>query len=263
MNRLLRQLAGLAGLMVLGLTQFGTAAHAGISSAVIRINLSVVTTPAPILAPTLSGNFTYGVNCTVVSGPAFIWSPASVTMSVNAATPLTSAGTMTSGNSTTSPGVCTVSQLTRPSPPLGYVWNGTPPDVVLSNVVRSDVLPPYDAPFNNVLSPATFAVTATANTGGTVSCASPVTYGNTSNCTAVASPGYTFVGFITSGCGAPTTNSSFTTAAITANCNVTAQFAAIAAPVAQNIPTLDGWSLILLFVLMLGAGIAFSARRSS
>jgi hypothetical protein len=169
---------------------------------------------------------------------------------------------MTSGNSTTSPGVCTVSQLTRPSPPLGYVWNSTPPDVVLSNVVRSDVLPPYDAPFNNVLSPATFAVTAEANVGGSVSCVSPVTYGNTSTCTAVASPGYTFVGFTTSGCAAPTSNPSLTTIAITTNCNVTAQFAAIAVPPPQNIPTLADWSMMLLGLLMLAIGFAAKARRA-
>lgn len=260
MNRFLRLLAGATGLVLLMLTQLGSTAHAGISSAVIRINLSVVTTPAPTVAPTVTGNFTYGVNCTVASGPAFIWSPASLTLPVNGATSLTAVGTMTSGNSTTSPGVCTVSQLTRPSPPLGYVWNGTPPDVVLPNVFRSDVLPPYETQFNNVLSPATFTVTAEANTGGTVNCTSPVTYGNTSTCTAIASPGYTFVGFTTSGCAAPTSNASFTTIAITANCNVTARFAAIIPP-AQNIPTLGGRSLFLLGVLTIAAGLVARSRR--
>jgi len=111
-----------------------------------------------------------------------------------------------------------------------------------------------------VLSPATFTVTAEANTGGTVNCTSPVTYGNTSTCTAVASPGYTFVGFNTSGCAAPTSNASFTTIAITSNCNVTARFAAIVPP-AQNIPTLGGWSLFLLGVLTIAAGLVARSRR--
>jgi Divergent InlB B-repeat domain/IPTL-CTERM motif len=262
MNRYLRQLTGLAGITLLLLSQLSATAHAGISGTTVRLNLSVVNSPVPIVAPTLAGNFTYGITCTTPSGPAYVWVPTTPTITVNAATPLTGIGVLYSGTATTAPSVCTVSQLTRPAPPLGYAWNGSPPAVVVSNVVNSDQLPPYETQFNNVLSPATFAVTAQANTGGTVNCVSPVTYGNTSTCTAVASSGYTFVGFTTSGCAAPTSNASFTTVAITANCNVTAQFAAIAAPIAQNIPTLGGWGLILLCALTLASAFAFRARRT-
>ncbi len=262
MKRYLRHLAGLAGVALLLLSQLSSTAHAGISGTTIRLNLSVVNSPVPTVAPTLSGNFTYGITCTTPSGPAYVWVPTTPTITVNAATPLTSIGVVYSGTATTVPSVCTVSQLTRPTPPLGFAWNGSPPAVVVSNVVYSDRVPPYETQFNNVLSPATFAVTAEANAGGSVNCVSPVTYGNTSTCTAVASPGYTFVGFTTSGCAAPTSSPSLTTIAITANCNVTAQFAAIAVPPPQNIPTLANGSLLLLGLLMLAIGFAAKARRA-
>lgn len=259
MKRYLRQLAGLAGVALLLLIQLGSTAHAGISSATIRINLSVVNSPVPTSAPTLTGNFTYGIVCVPPSGPVMVWAPATPTIAVNGPTPLTAfAAAVTSTGAF--PSVCTVTQLTRPAPPLGYVWNGAPAAVVHNNVQTSDQQPPtYQTDFNNVLSPATFAVTAIATVGGTVNCASPVTYGNTSSCTATASPGYAFVGFSTSGCGAPSSNTSFTTAAITANCNVTAQFAATRV---QEVPTLNGWSLLLLVALTLGVGGLIRRRQA-
>jgi hypothetical protein len=141
-----------------------------------------------------------------------------------------------------------------------YAWNGSPPAVVRVATwcaVRSFCRLTM-TPFNNVLSPATFAVTArgehrrqcelrhrpspTATPRPARRSRAPATRLSAS--------------LPASGCGAPTSNPvPLRPLAITANCNVTAQFAAIAVlAAAQNIPTLAGLEPdVCWVVLMLGA----------
>ena len=71
-----------------------------------------------------------------------------------------------------------------------------------------------------------YTVTGVANPtlGGTVSCASPVSFNTTSSCTATANTGYTLTSI--SGCGGTASATSpYSTGAVTANCTVTGNFA--------------------------------------
>ncbi|WOP16491.1 IPTL-CTERM sorting domain-containing protein [Ottowia sp. SB7-C50] len=71
----------------------------------------------------------------------------------------------------------------------------------------------------------TYAVTGAADpaAGGSVSCTSPVTHGQTTSCTATANPGYALSQI--SGCGGTASGiSPYTTGVVTAACTVTATF---------------------------------------
>jgi uncharacterized repeat protein (TIGR01451 family) len=90
--------------------------------------------------------------------------------------------------------------------------------------------------------------------GGTITCVSPVTFGNTTTCTVVAAPG-NLIGSI-SGCGgAPSSSSPYTTGPITEPCTVTATF------VVAAIPTLQSVALVVLALLLLAAAGWLRLRR--
>jgi hypothetical protein len=114
----------------------------------------------------------------------------------------------------------------------------------------------------------TFPVTSTVNVpaGGSVTCTpSPVVSGGTATCSVVTNAGYTLTSI--SGCGGALNNAvprAFVTAPVTAACTVSAVFAAaVVIPTGPGaaIPTLGGWMLILLALVVLSMGVAFSARR--
>jgi uncharacterized repeat protein (TIGR02543 family) len=93
--------------------------------------------------------------------------------------------------------------------------------------------------------------------GGAVTCASPVAFNGTSQCAAVANPGYTLVSL--SGCaGAATTTSPFTTGPVQAACTVTGVFAAMPA---QPVATISGWLLLLSALGAAALGGATLRRR--
>jgi hypothetical protein len=78
----------------------------------------------------------------------------------------------------------------------------------------------------NCAAPREFTVSASPGAHGTLSCPSPVTAGNTTTCTATPASGYGTLSI--SGCGGTATGSGingYTTAAVNANCTVTATFA--------------------------------------
>ena len=302
MKHYLRLLAGFIGLLVLCFTQLGATAHAGISSAILRVNLTV-TAAAPSVPVTVNGSFTYGVTCVGVVPPQFVltFPPPAFTIPTNAVTPIANSASVSTGAQVIGSNNCTFTQLTRPAPPTGYQWRGTPPDVTINNIVLTDPATIYPAAFANVaalptvtavvapvgggtvtctqpttplatstctatanpgftfntfltsnppncpqsfsnpyttpplnadctvtaaFTPDPFVVTAVANppAGGTISCTSPITFGNSSNCTVTANSGYVYTGYTTSSCGLPGTGSPFSTRVLTSNCTVTANF---------------------------------------
>ncbi|MCQ4167569.1 putative Ig domain-containing protein [Tahibacter harae] len=106
-------------------------------------------------------------------------------------------------------------------------------------------------------SAATYAITTSVSPGGagTLSCTpNPVNSGSTASCTATPNSGFVFDSI--SGCGLNTTTGPgpFTTAAVTANCSVTATFvAALAANITTNTaPSCNGGSNGLLTVTASG-----------
>ncbi len=252
-NRLLTRLAGAAFLCLM---QLATISHAGISGVGIAINVSATTSPTPTVQPTLSGTFTYGIVCTAPTGAAFQF-PRAVPATVNGATPLSAITGAGSTTTVSAPNVCTVTQLTRPAAPLGYVWGTAPLPVTVSNVFVGSPSAPFYTSFANVLTLP--SVTGIASPGGTgsVSCTSPAAANGTGVCQATANPGYRFAGFTTDGCGAPSQSNPYTTLSLTANCTVTAAFVALAP---ATVPTLDGWALLALALLTFGIAAACSRR---
>ncbi len=80
--------------------------------------------------------------------------------------------------------------------------------------------------------PRQYTVTAGAGANGTLNCVSPVLGGNTTTCTATPSGGFTTQSI--SGCGGTATSAgvnSYSTGAVTADCTVSATFAAVVVPV--------------------------------
>lgn len=318
MTRYFRLSAGLIGLFGLCLTQLGAMAHADISSATLRVNLGV-TAAAPSVPVIVNGSFTYGVTCVGVVLPQFVltFPPPAFTIPTNAVTPIANSATVSSGAQAIASNDCTFTQLSRPAPPTGYQWRGSPPAVTITNIVLGDPAPVYAASFANVLAlptvtavaapvgggtvsctqpstlPATSTCTATANpgftfnsyltsnppncpqsfnnpyttpplnadctvtaafiadpfvvtavanppAGGTISCTTPITFGNSSNCTVTANGGYVYTGYTTSSCGSPGAGSPFSTRALTANCTVTANFSPSYAVTAVANPAIGG-----------------------
>lgn len=256
MTRNLLRMIKAAGTLLLLLLQLTSVSHAGINSLPIQIEVSAITSPTPAVQPTITGNFTFGITCVAPSGPAFQF-PAIAPAGVSGPTPLTA---LTGGGTTTSvtsANVCTVTQLTRPTAPLGYVWAATPPPVAISNVFYGSPSAPFNASFANVLTLPTVTGIASPSEAGTVSCTGPAAANGTGLCQATANPGYRFAGFATTGCGAPSQSNPYTTSALTANCSVTATFVSLAPTV---IPTLDGWALLVLALLTFGIAAACSRR---
>ena len=99
-----------------------------------------------------------------------------------------------------------------------------------------------DCTVTAAFTPDPFVVTAVASppAGGTIICTTPITFGNSSNCTVTANSGYAFTGVSTSSCGSPSLSSPFSTAALTSNCTVTATFTPTYAITAVANPTLGG-----------------------
>lgn len=256
MTRIPRLLTTFTGALLLCLSQLATISHAGINSLIIQIDVSGTTSPTPAVQPTVSGNFTYGITCTAPSGAAFQF-PSIAPAGVNGPTPFS---VMTGGGSVTAvtaANVCTVTQLTRPATPSGYVWGAPPPPVVLSNVFFGSPSAPFAASFANVLTLPTVTGIASPPGAGSVNCTGPAAANGTGICQATPNSGYRFAGFSTDGCGASSQTNPYTTSALTANCTVTAAFVSLAPTVVQ---TLDGWALLLLALLT--AGIAgLCARR--
>ena len=246
MKHYLRLLTGLIGLTVLCLTQLGATAQAGFSSATLRVNLGV--TAAPPAAPvTVNGSFTYGVTCVGVVLPQFVltFPPPAFTIAANAVTPIASSATISTGAQVIASNNCTFTQLTRPVAPAGLQWSGSPPDVVITNIVLAGVPPVYTASFANVLVLPTVSGVASPPTGGGVACIGPATAGATATCTQTTNLGYNFTGFSTSGCGAASSSSpSYTTAAISANCTVTGTFALNTYSISTTVNPLGGGSVV-------------------
>jgi hypothetical protein len=225
MTRYFRLLTSLIGLLGLCLTQLATTAHAGFSGATLRVNLSV-TTASPAAQGTVVGSFTYGVTCTAASGPVLTFAPPAFTLAISAPTPAANSGNISSDNqSISSPNTCTFTQLSRPTPPAGYVWNGSPPAVTVSNINLTDPPLVYAAAFPNELSLPTVTGVANPPAGGTVSCTPLTTPGANSTCTATANQNFVFAAFVTSGCGGPSGSSPYITSSpILENCTVTGSF---------------------------------------
>lgn len=225
----------------------------------VPIEVDVTTNPVAAVPPAVTGNFTYSVTCTDSQGGASVFTfpaPTALTLTANALT--TPFSPRLTGNAValqqsgsfqiTDPKDCLVTQLTRPSPPTGYVWNAAaigPLTVTNFSNNETRIAPDSVASFINVLNVATYSVTGTASPpgSGTVVCVSPVTHGSTSTCSATAATGFTFAG-IASSCGAPSSSASYTTGPVTANCTVTATFTqntftvtGIASPLAGGVVT--------------------------
>lgn len=101
-----------------------------------------------------------------------------------------------------------------------------------------------------------FVVTAAAapTFGGEVSCTVPANLNAISTCTVNTQPGYTLRRI--SGCGgASSSSTTFVTAPVAANCNVTAEFSA------NPIPTLAEWMQRLLALLLAVVAGVFLRRR--
>lgn len=256
MIRISRVLHVAAAAALLCLTQLASVSHAGISGIGIGINVSAITTPTPAVQPIVTGTFTYGITCTAPTGAAFQF-PLAVPAAVNGPTPVSA---MTGAGSTTvvsAPNVCTVTQLTRPVAPTGYVWGATPPPVAVSNVFVGSPSVPFETSFANVLALPSVTGVASPLGAGTVTCTGPAAANGTGVCQATPGSGYRFAGFSTDGCGGATQNNPYTTSALTANCTVTAAFVALAPTV---VPTLDGWMLLALGVLTLGIAVVCTRR---
>ncbi len=225
MKHYLRLLASLIGLAALCLTQLATTAHAGISSAVLRVNLGV--TVAPPAAPvTVNGSFTYGVTCIGTVLPQFVltFPPPAFTIAANAVTPIANSASVSTGSQVIAENTCTFTQLARPVAPAGFLWSGSPPDVVVTGVRLADPAPVYAASFANLLALPTVTAVASPPAGGTVTCTQPTTPLATSTCNATANSGFTFNSFITSSCGSQSSTRPFVTAPLSADCTVTAAF---------------------------------------
>ena len=225
MKHYLRLLTGLIGLLVLCLTQLGATAQAGFSAATLRVNLGVNVAP-PAAPVTVNGSFTYGVTCVGVVLPQLVltFPPPAFTIAANAVTPIANNATVSSGTQSFASNDCTFTQLTRPAAPAGFQWSGSPPDVVVANIVAGDPPPVYAATFANVLVLPTVTAVASPLAGGTVTCTQPTTPSATSTCNATANSGFTFNSFITSTCGSQSSTHPFTTAPLSTNCTVTAAF---------------------------------------
>lgn len=217
MTKLIRFWAVVA---MLAASQFASSAFAGIGSLFLSIRLDVTTSPAPAVQPVVTGDFTYSIVC---NRATFATPASTITLTaVNGTTPVVTFGNASSSSVTGSPNDCTYSQLSRPAAPAGFIWVGTPPDVVQTNILGE--APP--AQFSNRLTQA-FTITTVASppASGSVSCApNPVPSGQTSSCTASPNSGYTFAGFSTSSCGGASTNNPYTTSALAADCTVTGTF---------------------------------------
>ncbi|TAG04730.1 MAG: hypothetical protein EAZ43_04415 [Betaproteobacteria bacterium] len=221
--------------------QLSGTAHAGFTAATLQVNLTVTTAP-PAAPATVNGSFTYGVSCVGVIVPQAVltFPPPAITIATNTATPISTNGTVSTGSQVIGSNDCTFTQLTRPAAPAGYLWNGAPPDVLISNISLDDPPPVYEASFANQLTLP--AVTGLANppAGGSVSCTLMTTLGVNSTCTATANPNYVFSGFITSGCGGPSGSSPYITSSpILDNCTVTGSFSPLYT-VTANVTTAGG-----------------------
>jgi Divergent InlB B-repeat domain len=225
---------------LIALAQLSGTAHAGFSGATLRVNLSV-TTASPAAQGTVVGSFTYGVTCAAASGPVLTFAPPAFTVAISAPTPAANSGDISSGNqSISSPNTCTFTQLSRPAPPTGYVWNGSPPAVTVPNINLTDPPLVYAAAFANELSLPTVTGVANPPAGGTVSCTPLTAVGAVSSCTATANPNYVFSAFTSSGCGGPSGSSPYTTSSpILDNCTVTGSFSPLYT-VTANITTAGG-----------------------
>ncbi len=244
MKRYLRSLTGLIGLLVLCSTQFGATAHAGFSVATLRVNLGV--TAAPPAAPvTVNGSFTYGATCVGVVLPqlVLVFPPPAFTITTNTATPITASANLSTGAQAFASNNCTITQLTRPVAPAGFQWSGSPPDVVLTNIIAGSPPPVYAASFANVLVLPTVTAVAAPPAGGTVTCTQPTTPLATSSCNATANSGFTFNGFTTSSCGAASASNPYVTNAITSACTVTAAFSVNTLPVTTTVNIAAGGSV--------------------
>ncbi len=217
MTKLIRFWAVIA---MLAASQFASPAFAGFNSLFLSIRLDVATTPTPAVQPVVIGDFTYSIACNLAT---FATPAATITLNAgNGTTPVSTFGNATSTALTGFPNDCTYRQISRPAAPTGFIWVGTPPDVVQTGI--NGEAPP--AQFINTLTQA-FTITTVASpaAGGSVSCTpNPVPSGQTSICTASTNSGYTFAGFSTNSCGAASTNNPYTTSALAADCTVTGTF---------------------------------------
>lgn len=197
-------------------------------------------------------------NCTVTA--AFTQNPFIITAIAN---PL-AGGTITC----TSPVTFGTSSNCTATANSGYAFTG----VTTSSCGSPNVSSPFStaAVTSNCTVTATFSVNTVPVTtavniaaGGSVSCTpNPVVVGSTSTCSIVTNAGYVLTGV--GGCGgATTTPGTFVTAPITAACSVAAAFAPFVIAPAVQVPTLGGWMLILLTLLVVGIGGAICARRLS
>ncbi len=229
MTKIFRKFAMIA-LLLAGVLAAPAYAGGG-GSLFLAINLKVNVNPVQLPAPVVAGDFTYGVTCVSSGGslnPPFTFPSPATTFSFpprNGLTPISEFGFFSSNPLETPPVAndCTYTQLTRPTPPPGYVWKGAPASVVQTNIQGEA---PF-AEFANVLTPAFNVTTAVSPAGGggvTCTPANPIALGDSATCSAAANTGYTFANFSTDSCGANSTSNPFTTSPLTANCVVTGNF---------------------------------------
>jgi trimeric autotransporter adhesin len=114
----------------------------------------------------------------------------------------------------------------------------------------------------NTITALTFVVTGMASptAGGSVSCAGPVAFGNTTTCTVSPNAGYVLTSI--SGCGGtPTSATTYVTGPMTAACVVSAAFAQAAA---EAVPVFGAlWAWLLAAITMIASGIALRRRSGA
>jgi uncharacterized repeat protein (TIGR01451 family) len=153
------------------------------------------------------------------------------------------------GGSVTYTAVCAISPTASGTLVNIASISSVTPDPTLSNNSATD---------SDTVAAPTYVVTGVVDVaaGGSINCASPVNFGNTTTCTVTTNAGYTLTNI--SGCGGvASATSPYSTGQITADCTVTAVFAEAAA---MPVPTLSPSALALLAALALLSG-AMQRRR--
>jgi hypothetical protein len=122
MTRISRLLATLTGVALLCLAHFASVAHAGITN--ITVDISHDDAHAYGAAHGERGILVWHfLHCP--SGPAYLWSQPAASGTITSATPihgqLGASATNSLANMPTMPNTCTVTQLTRPNAPAGYL----------------------------------------------------------------------------------------------------------------------------------------------
>ncbi|MBK7473606.1 MAG: IPTL-CTERM sorting domain-containing protein [Betaproteobacteria bacterium] len=239
-------------------TSVATITVAGVAD----LSVTNVDTPDPLIA---GGNITYTI--TVTNGGPSVATGVGISFPLDANTTFVSSvgpPCMTPAVGTTGTVTCTVAADLAPlgQVVLTVIANVNPAFSGIANATatvcdgnRSDT-GNNSAIASTTVQPLTFPVTGAVPYGnGTIYCPSPVQFGTTTTCTLTPVTGATVASV--SGCGGlPGSSLTYTTGPITAACTVTASF------VPPPIPTLGEAMLLLLGLLLAGAGVLQLRRKT-